>query len=501
MRSLHATHVPLASGKTPDLPADGVQVVAPLDLPRLVMRRARRVAIAFLILAAALGMLATRHDTHDEIEGALALARLGQRLGDLPADDDRALASLQDAGRLRHVRLRIEDGNGRELLDTAPVASAPALRWLTSATSQDVRANQAQVVTWPIARANARTWTVTVTPDPASEQREALTNLLAFFALLVACCLLMLAVMTWNVRRAFQPLHTLLGAIAGIERHDLGGVDALATMPIRELEATSQALKQLAGSLRRAEESRRALARKVLTLQEDERQRLARDLHDEFGQRLTAMRVDTAWLRKRLVQDAAAEQVLAGMGEQIASIQANVREMLARLQPLSANGNRPDGVESVARLAQLLDTLAATWSRAERTGLKCEAHVRLRDASGDPRGCDLPLPGPIVLTLYRISQEAFTNIARHAQAMRAIVELEVARADDGGVALAWSASDDGCGLARPESALQRGNGLAGMQERIWAHGGEFEWTASGASPMPGLALRARLVCRGAETAA
>jgi two-component system sensor histidine kinase UhpB len=484
--------------------ASVASTAAPLDLPRLVMRRARLVAIAFLVLAAALGMLATRHDTRDEIDGALALARLGQRIGDLPADDARALASLQGAGRLRHVRLRITDGNGRALLDTASAPPPAALRWLMSATLHGETVDQAPSVSWPVARANGQAWTVAVTPDPESEQREALTNLLGLFGLLVACCLLMLAVMTWNVRRAFHPLQTLLAAIAGIERQDLSGVDALPTMPIRELEATSQALKQLAGSLRRAEDSRRALARKVLTLQEDERQRLARDLHDEFGQRLTAMRVDAAWLGKRLAQDSAAAQVLAAMGEQIAFIQTNVREMLARLQPLSANGNRPDGAESVASLAQLLDTLAATWLRSDRAGLRCEARVRLRGADArstdEPAPLDLALPGPIVLTLYRISQEAFTNIARHAGATRARVEVEVACAEDGGVALTWSASDDGCGLARPESALQRGNGLAGMQERIWAHGGEFEWAPSGAAPMRGLELRARLACRSVETA-
>jgi two-component system sensor histidine kinase UhpB len=111
---------------------------------------------------------------------------------------------------------------------------------------------------------------------------------------------------------------------------------------------------------------------------------------------------------------------------------------------------------------------------------------------------DLPLPRALVLTLYRISQEAFTNAARHAGATQARVAVEIRRAATGELVLDWSAADDGRGLPQPESAFARGNGLAGIRERVWALDGEFQWVASNPPPMTGLNLHARIVCRASE---
>jgi two-component system sensor histidine kinase UhpB len=502
MSSHDATTVPVATGKAPDLlaAASTARTAAPQDLPRLVMRLALVVAAAFLLLSLGLGLAAARSDTRAEISGALALARMEQQMRELPADDAAALDSLRHLGELRHVRLRISDADGRMLLGADEPPPSASLRWLMQATLGRNAESAQQTVSWPVQRANARSWTATLVASPESEQREALSNLLGLFALLSASSLLMLAAMQWNVRRAFRPLQAMLGAIARIERQDLAGVQALPNMPIRELEAISGALKQLASSLEQAEEARRVLSDKILSLQEDERQRMARDLHDEFGQRLTALRVDAAWLQKRLSGDADAARVVAGMNDQIAHIQRDVRDMLARLHPLAGAAGETD---SAARLASLLDGLASSWSRSNAGGLRCEARVAratqvVPDAPGPGAAAEtaalaaLRLPRAVVLALYRISQEAFTNAVRHGGARHALVRVEIDDSRPAAVVLEWSASDDGQGLQQPESALQRGNGLAGIKERVWALDGEFGWTPANPPPMCGLHLRARL---------
>jgi two-component system sensor histidine kinase UhpB len=498
MAAVDASTVPLLPGNVPDLPPRArvrARRGRPLDLPRLVMRPALVVALGFLLLSLALGLLAARSDTRAEIAGALALARMDQRLDALPADDTAALAALGRIGPLRHVELRVADSAGRVLLDTAPPPAAAPLRWLMLALNSS-GTSVGQSVSWPIGRPDGSAWTATLTASPESEQREALANLLGLFGLLAACSALMLVVMRWHVRRAFRPLDALLAAIAGIERNELGGVKALPPMPVRELDATAAALRRLADSLEQAEDARRVLAHKVLTLQEDERQRLARDLHDEFGQRLTALRADAAWLRRRVAADAGADAVASGMGEQIARIQQDVRGLLARLRPLEGTDA---GTESTARLLGLLAELAASWSRGGDGGLRCEAVVRrAADDGGNEPLEDLPLPRALVLTLYRISQEAFTNAARHAGATQARVAVEIRRAATGELVLDWSAADDGRGLPQPESAFARGNGLAGIRERVWALDGEFQWVASNPPPMTGLNLHARIVCRASE---
>jgi two-component system sensor histidine kinase UhpB len=81
----------------------------------------------------------------------------------------------------------------------------------------------------------------------------------------------------------------------------------------------------------------------------------------------------------------------------------------------------------------------------------------------------------LLLTLYRISQEALTNVARHANARQAVLRLQLRgpAAPGAPLQLAWSVTDDGIGVPAPGAARQRGNGIAGIQERVWAQGGDL----------------------------
>jgi two-component system sensor histidine kinase UhpB len=487
----NATTVPIPGGKTPDLIPGRPDAAppAPLDLPRLVMRRASVVAVAFLLLLLVLGAIAARSDTRDEISGALAFARMEQLLRGLPAGDAAALDALRRLPPLRHVTLRVTDAAGRVLSGASEPPPSGPMRWLMRLTLGGDAESSEQTVSSSIPRDHGGDWTATFVASPESEQHEALSNLLGLFVLLAASSLVMLAVMQWNVQRAFRPLREMLAAIARIEHHDAAGVQALPAMPIRELEVVAGALKRLAASLERAETGRRTLSQKILGLQEDERQRLARELHDEFGQRLTALRVDVAWLQRTQGASAEAGSVLSGMNEQIARIQADVRNTLARLQPFAANADTPD---SAGRLAALLATLAASWSRPGAGGMRCDARVTRCGTSEQASLAGLMLPGAVLLALYRISQEAITNAARHAGGGRVLVTVDIDDSEPGTVTLRWSAGDDGHGLDEPERALQRGSGLAGIRERVWALDGSFEWTPRNPPPMRGLRLGARL---------
>ncbi len=102
------------------------------------------------------------------------------------------------------------------------------------------------------------------------------------------------------------------------------------------------------------------------------------------------------------------------------------------------------------------------------------------------------MPAAVLLALYRISQEAITNAMRHAGGRQVQVAVDIDDSESGRVSLHWSASDDGVGLTEPERALQRGSGLAGIRERIWALDGKFEWAPRNPPPMPGLRMDARL---------
>ncbi len=531
----------------------------PLDLPRQVMRRAGLVALAVVLLALGLGLLQVDDDIADEADAAMTLARLMAQLGTLAQTDDRsalaALRAIQDEHPLRHLELQVHAGDGRLLL--APPAPAPAsvpLRWLLRLHRELLAGPDARRVDWPVARPDGGRWTVSLAASHEGERREAMTSLATLLGLLLLCVAGLLLVMRWNVRQAFAPLGRLLAAIAGIELHDARAVQALPTMPIRELEAVAAALRHLGGALEAAEVQRRLLSQQVLTLQEDERARLARELHDEFGQRLTALRVDAAWLARRVAGQPALQSVVDGMSAQCERVQGDIRSLLTRLQPFGQTGQTgqtgptgPTGeageasgvpVDSLARLLALLRALVASWNGADRDGVEHDGveHDGATRYALDLAWCDAdgrPLPWPagaevgsgpgalclsraLLLTLYRISQEALTNVSRHAQADVARLSLRCSGAALPGECLRidWQCSDDGMGLpdrrndarrdardARADaptdvrtgggSAVQRGNGLAGLQQRVWAQGGDLRWSPLQPGGLrPGLRLEA-----------
>lgn len=205
----------------------------------------------------------------------------------------------------------------------------------------------------------------------------------------------------------------------------------------------------------------RTLAQGLITLQESERAALARELHDEMGQRCTALRIETALLRHCAADDRAG--MLAAAARADASAQAlyqSVRELLQRLRPAQLDE---------LGLVAALQALCEGWEL--RSGMAC---VFLHE------GLDDPLPEPVQVALYRIAQEALTNAVRHAKA--STLRLRVRR-EAGRVCL--EAGDDGCGM--DPAAPRRGLGLLGAAERAAALGGQLQIDSA-----PGRGLRLRL---------
>ncbi|MGA2382559.1 MAG: GAF domain-containing sensor histidine kinase [Gemmatimonadales bacterium] len=219
------------------------------------------------------------------------------------------------------------------------------------------------------------------------------------------------------------------------------------------------ALEERSADLRRASAS-------LLRAAETERLRIARELHDETGQVLTAIKLELAEL----------ERLVAGSptGTQAARRAADLAGRALQSIRATARGLRPAVLDDLG-FVPALRTLAEEF--AGRTGVA----VDLRAA---------PLarnPGPEVqVALYRVLQEALTNVARHAAATRVEITVDV---ENGEVVLA--VRDDGCGFD-PDHATAPGDlraGLAGMKERVVGAGGRFSMSSA---PGHGARLEARL---------
>lgn len=455
---------------------------APIDLWRLVVRHLVPVALATLVLALAAGLWRAGDDVDDEMHAALSHAAvMGVLIGSAGMDDVQLLQALRaQLGRapLRHVTLSLHDGTGRVRLGPAmaPGASPAWASWLQPGEPM-------APVRWPLARPDGTRWTVTVTGTADSERQEAFADLGRLALVVAAGVAAMLGAMAWNVRRGLRPLGDVLAAIGRLRDGDLRAADALPATAVRELQAVGDALRALGAALDAAAEDRRRLSRKLLTLQEDERSFIARELHDEFGQQLTATRIDAAVLQRRLAQEPDLLELVQGLAERTARMQQDLRSLLARLVPREAADGGARG------LLDMLEELAAGWRRPGGGGLDVRVECTLADGPE-------PLSSALTLALYRMSQEAVTNAARHGAASTVTIAI---RAQDDDVE--WQACDDGVGLADPAAALQRGSGLAGLRERAWALGGDLRWhPARPGQPRPGLCLQARLRVARAEAA-
>ena len=227
--------------------------------------------------------------------------------------------------------------------------------------------------------------------------------------------------------------------------------------------------KQAEDELKRQQQELRELSARVLEAREDEKAHIARELHDELGQLLTALKMDLRWLRERL-PDAALTTKADEMGELLDKTVASTRRISADLRPLMLDD---------LGLADAAQWLVEDFSR--RSGVKCEIRV--------PQGTGFAdLSRAVSTAVYRAVQESLTNIGRHAGARNAWVMLAL---EDG--ELQVEVEDDGRGIAPEDLAKARSLGLRGMRERVAYLGGSLE---IGRAPRGGTRLRLRVPLRG-----
>jgi len=215
-----------------------------------------------------------------------------------------------------------------------------------------------------------------------------------------------------------------------------------------EVERRCRAEQELTAALA----ENRKLARANTKIQESERRTLARELHDELGQYLNAVKVDATGLRNAsagLTADGASR--VAAIVAIVDRLQATVRDILRRL--------RPPGLDELGLSAAIEDCVDGWQQRFPSVRYDLEMPRDLVHLGDD-----------VNIAVYRIVQEALTNVAKHARASRVRVSLSPPATDSTSIEL--RISDNGNGARR--AAPSNGVGLVGMRERVEALGGRFE---------------------------
>ncbi|WP_312011074.1 MULTISPECIES: histidine kinase [unclassified Bradyrhizobium] len=215
-----------------------------------------------------------------------------------------------------------------------------------------------------------------------------------------------------------------------------------------EIRKSSELANELARTLNQLSQDNRSLLRKIVSLQDDERRDIARDLHDELGPLLFGIRANAVALQDGAAQDGKLGAAVEAMLESVEALQLANRRILDRLRPLHI---QELGLEkSVQTLLQ--------YARSQAPGLKLAVRI-------DP--CLNDTDGLLSQTIYRVIQEGVTNVLRHANAGAISVEAMI----EGNQVLV-EISDDGVGFT-PDQRF--GRGLTGMHERVRALSGTFEF--------------------------
>jgi two-component system sensor histidine kinase UhpB len=282
------------------------------------------------------------------------------------------------------------------------------------------------------------------------------------------------------LRAAFAPLRRVLSTIHAVERGDLS-----ARVDVRAGDADTATLaRAFNGMLDRLAEMRDEAAELTLRAQEEERRRLALELHDQTGQSLTALTLHAQAIGQTLAHERSDAAIRAQA--QAERLNALAQRTLVEVQAI-ARQLRPSLLDDLGVVAAL------SWlaeDAEERLGVAARVKI-----AGDELEAGARIPTEIETALYRIAQESLTNAVRHGKARHIAIQLR-----SSAQALILTIADDGAGFALGDEMARRergGLGVYGMRERARLLGGSLRLRSA---PGHGCVVRATVPMRWSYTA-
>lgn len=390
----------------------------------------------------------------DEDQSVVRLARgfvetLVSDLNDAPDPETRLDQIVEGLKQLRHVSITRDPGPATRGAPATPARQSDfgeprqVPEWFVTL----IHPEQTTVGV-PIAANGRSLGSLVITSHPTDEIAEIWDGVITQIEVgsVIAAALLLLTMTV--VDRALRPIQSLEDAITAIEAGHYDTRVAPGGSP--ELAAICGKLNHLASVLETAVEDKRRLAERVVSLQDVERKEIAHDLHDEFGPYLFALRAHASSLRQLAESPApdpdALRRHIGAISDQVNALQQSNRRVLERLRPV--------GLAELG-LTDALAALTRLW-RETHPGVAVETAIspalRARGETAE-------------LTIYRVIQEALTNVFRHARATH--VAISVAPAAE---ATLVRICDNGEGLAADH---RQGFGMIGMRERVLALGGSM----------------------------
>ena len=418
-----------------------------MSLRLQIISRVLMSSVCILLIGGALAIWQARQSVEKEVDASvhLALQLITLGVADAPlfnrGDDLSHFSVLQQT---RHLSIQLQKPDGQRLhfagetQPSSPEAMPPA--WFVHLVKGDYPQAEHQLKT-----RDGQQLTLIIQPQPLDEITEAWEESKTFFASISLLTLLTFLAVNLLLNKSLQAIALIVEVLRGVESGHYR--QTLPNFTTREFGSIAKAIQHMLAELEKTQRENRALTQHSLAIQEEERQRLSQELHDELGQSLTAIKVMAVTASH---SQADVIKISAAISEICDHLIGVVRSMMQQLHPL---------VLTELGLKAALEEMVHHWS--ERNP---DLHLLLNCSDAADR-----LDKAATIQIFRVIQECLTNVVRHAHARQVSIKLHRLERPQRCLQLEISDNGRGCDL----KAVQRGFGLPAIKERIKSLDGDL----------------------------
>jgi len=420
--------------------------IFPMSLRYQISVRILLISLCILFLGGSISIWQARQAVSNEVDSSISLAlqliKIG--VGDNKTDQTDWMFRLSRLEQTRHLNIQLKTAAGA----IVNISDHPEMND-SDETPPDWFVNlvlgEYPKIEYPIETLDSVPLKLIIQANPMDEISEVWQESIAFFISLTVLVLLTFISVQLVFNKTIQSIHSIIAHLKGIETGDYQ--KRLADFSTREYDDIAKAINRMTDVLDKTEKQNSALTQHSLEIQEEERQRLSQELHDEFGQSLTAIKVMAVTAAH---EKADTQTITTSMIEICDHLMTVVRSMMKQLHPL---------ILTELGLKATLEDLLHHW---EVRNAPTVFTLHYDDAVDQ-------IDRAIVIQIFRVIQESLTNIIRHAQADEVNISLQMTEGTD---KLSLLMTDNGLGCDLDQ--LSPGFGLLGMKERIKLLGGDFE---------------------------
>ena len=406
-------------------------------------------SVCIMLLGGVVAIFQARNAVNKEVESSINLALQLIKLGlssvpNASIDETDWAFRLNALQQTRHLRIQLQDSSGR-LIDIAEGKQSIAQQNMPPRWFSELVSSGYPVVEYQIKTKNNNVLTLIFHANPMDEITEVWQETLVFFMTIATLVLLTFLVLHRVFNKTLQSIDTIVDALELIETGEYR--KKLPHFFIQEYNSIAKAINHMTDVLDQIRQQNKALTQHSLKIQEEERQRLSQELHDELGQSLTAIKVMAVTAAHKAADTPQINQSIADICDHLMTV---VRSMMQQLHPL---------ILTELGFKATLEDLVEHWQErnpALTVQLDCEDVVNTMQHT-------------TTIQLFRVIQECLTNINRHAHASHVKISLSVDPNNSDLLLVQIADNGQGCTIDN----VATGFGLLSMKERIKSLDGDF----------------------------